>query len=250
MLKLASEQDINSVLCICDGDVLGTRIGCYALAYGFERDFLHIWFDESTETVLAKFYDSMTLVSRSDDFEEIRSFIEMIGFHSLEAYSCVCGKLGYTTDTVKKSYVFAGNAQDYGAIEIGEEYYKTLYNLVSVNIPGSFVNSKEAYLSFLSDYTFRRLRGFARAKGFIIDKNLVSSVITSAETNNCALISAVTSDKSYRGTGLGKKTVLSMVSELVNENKKVFVVALNESAEGFYEHLGFVPCENIATVYR
>ena len=30
-----------------------------------------------------------------------------------------------------------------------------------------------------------------------------------------------------------------MVNELQCENKKVFVIALNESAESFYEHLGF-----------
>lgn len=250
MLKLASAQDLESILDICNGSLLGTRIGCYGLAYGFERDFLQIWFDEIDNTVIAKFYDSMTLISEADNCEEIRNFIEMIGFRSIEMPDDVCGKLGYTADTVKKSYIFKGQAQNFGADNVSEELYKSLYALVSDNIPGSFDNSKEAYLSFLSDFTFRKHRALARAKGFVVDGTLVSSVITSAETSDYALISAVASDKRFRGTGLGKKTVLSMIDELINEKKKVFIVALNESAEGFYEHLGFEFCGNVATVSR
>lgn len=250
MLKLASSQDLRSILSICDGSLLGTRIGCYCLAYGFERDFLQVWFDGKDNTVIAKFYDSMTIISDADNCEEIRNFIQMIGFSNLEMSDYICDKLGYTADTIKKSYIFNGKDENYGAVEIGEEYYKSLYTLISDNIPGSFDSSKEAYLAFLSDFTFRKHRTLARAKGFIVDGSLVSSVITSAETSSYALISAVASDKKHRGMGLGKKTVLSIVDELVNENRKVFVVALNESAEGFYEHLGFEFCGNIATVKR
>lgn len=250
MLKLASAQDLESILDFCNGSLLGTRIGCYGLAYGFDRDFLQIWFDENNNTVIAKFYDSMTLISEADNCEEIGNFIEMIGFRSVEMSDVICDKLGYTADTLKKSYIFKGEAQNFGTDEISEEYYKSLYALVSDNIPGSFDNSKEAYLSFLSDFTFRKHRNLARAKGFVVDETLVSSVITSAETVDYALISAVTSDKKFRGTGLGKKTVLSMIDELTNENKNVFVIALNESAEGFYEYLGFEFCGNIATVNR
>lgn len=250
MLNLASSQDLDIILDICDGKLLGTRIGCYCLAYGFDRDFLQVWFDDNFNTVIAKFYDTLTLISDADNCDEIRNFIEMIGYSNLEMSDDVCDKLGYTADTEKKSYIFNGKAENYGAVEIGEEHYKSLYALVSDNIPGSFDSSKEAYLSFLSDFTFRKHRTLARAKGFIVDDTLVSSVITSAETAGYALISAVTSNKKLRGTGLGKKTVLSMINELIDENKKVFVVALNESAEGFYEHLGFEFCGNIATVRR
>ena len=39
-----------------------------------------------------------------------------------------------------------------------------------------------------------------------------------------------------------------MVDELINKNKKVFVIALNESAQGFYEHLGFEYYDDIARI--
>jgi ribosomal protein S18 acetylase RimI-like enzyme len=154
---------------------------------------------------------------------------------SLEA----CKRFGFEPTDIKKSYSFDGNAEDLGAVSLGEEYYKPLYELVSENIPGSFNNTKEGYLSFLSDLTYKSRRGLARCKGIISDSELTSSVITSAETENAALLSAVACSSEARGMGLGKRTVLTMADELKKENKKVFVIALNSSAEGFYEKIGF-----------
>ncbi len=251
MLKLATDKDLNDILKFCDGDLLGTRIGCYCLAYGFERDFLNVWVD-STDVgiyaVIAKFYDSITIKAVGEDLSEISEFIKMIGFDTLETSLDTCEKLSYKSDEIKKSYIFASEAENMGAQDLGEENYKALYKLVSENIPGSFSDDKDSYLAFLSDFTFRKRRNLARAKGIILDGKLVSSVITSAEVPGNALISAVASDKEIRGKGLGKRTVLTMVSELQKENKDVYVIALNESAEGFYEHTGFIFNEKIAVV--
>ena len=248
MLKLATKKDLDAILKFCYGDLLGTRIGCYCLAYGFERDFLNVWINHTevgVDAVIAKFYDSVTVKAECEDLSEVREFISIIGFGTLETSQINCEMLSYKADEIKKSYVFAGKAEDMGATELSEEYYKALYKFVSENIPGSFSDNKESYLAFLSDFTYRKRRNLARSKGIILDGKLVSSVITSAEVPGNALISAVASDKSLRGSGLGKKTVLSMVSELESEGKNVYVIALNESAEGFYEYLGFKFNENI-----
>lgn len=250
MLKLAEKKDIDRLLSLCEGDLLGTRIGCYALAYGFERDFLNIWFDETSETVIAKYYDSVTVSGDCGSADEILQFLSVIGFKSLELTQKNSEKLHINVDVIKKSYVFSGESENLGAENIGEEYFKSLYTLVCDSIPGSFENTKEAYLSFLSDLTFRLRRGLARCRGFVSDSKVASSVITSAETESSALLSAVACDKEHRGKGLGKRTVLSIVDELKSENKKVFVIALNESAESFYEYLGFEFFEKIVTVYE
>ncbi len=242
MLKAATEKDLEAILEFCDSDLLGTRIGCYCLAYGFDRDFLSIWIDDSDgkiSTVIAKFYDSVTLKSSAGDTAEIAGFISMIGYSSLETDAVTCRKFGLSAESRKKAYIYKGETDERTAEDISEENYRALYGLVSENIPGSFENSRESYLSFLSDFTFRKRRGLARSKGIVSDGKLVSCVITSAETENCALLSAVASDKCVRGMGFGKRTVLSAVNELRNENKEVFVIALNQSAESFYEHIGF-----------
>ena len=253
MLKAATEKDLEGILEFCDGDLLGTRIGCYCLAYGFERDFLSIWIDDTDgriTTVVSKFYDSITLKSTSEDSDEITGFINMVSYSSLEADADTCRRFGLSADSKKKAYLYKGEAYERTAEDISEENYKALYSLVSENIPGSFKNSKEAYLSFLSDFTFRKRRGLARSKGVISDGKLVSCVITSAETESCALLSAVASDRRVRGMGFGKRTVLSAASELRKENKEVFVIALNESAESFYEHIGFEYYTDICHIER
>ena len=253
MLKAATEKDLEAILRFCDGDLLGTRIGCFCLAYGFERDFLSIWIDDTDgriTTIISKFYDSITLKSTSEYSDEIIGFINMIGYSSLEADSDTCRRLGLSTDVKRKAYTYRGETDERTVEDISEENYKTLYSLVSENIPGSFKNSKEAYLSFLSDFTFRKRRRLARSKGAVSDGKLVSCVITAAETESCALLSAVASDRCVRGMGFGKKTVLSAVNELRNENKKVFVIALNKSAESFYEHIGFEYYGDICHIER
>ncbi|MBO5936557.1 MAG: GNAT family N-acetyltransferase [Clostridia bacterium] len=251
MLKLATDKDLDCILSFCDGDLLGTRIGCYCLAYGFERDFLNVWVNHTASginAVIAKFYDSITIKADCEDLSEIREFVSMLGFTTLETSESTCLKLSYKSDEIKKSYIFNGTAENMEAQELSEEYFKALYQLVCENIPGSFGDDKESYLAFLSDFTFRKRRGLARSKGIILDGKLVSSVITSAEVPGNALISAVASDKTVRGTGIGRKTVLTMLSELQSEGKNIYVIALNESAEGFYEHLGFEFKENITII--
>ncbi len=250
MFKIATQENLEAILKFCDGDLLGTRIGCYCLAYGFGRDFLNIWIDDDMTTVIAKFYDSITLKSVSSDVAEISEFISMIGYSSLDVDADTFRRLELEYGDIKRAYIFKGITAECTAEEISEENYKTLYGLVCENISGSFENSKEAYLSFLSDFTFRKRRGLARSKGILSEGKLVSCVITSAETDSCALLSAVASDKIVRGKGYGKKTVLSAVSELKNENKKVFVIALNESAQSFYEHIGFEYYTDICHIER
>ena len=251
MLKLAEKENLEAILRFCDGDLLGTRIGCYCLAYGFSYDFLNIWIDESEgeiQTVIAKFYDTITVKTSAESFDEIEDFVNMIGFNTLEMYQSVREKSDFTTDEIKKAYIFDGISENLGASSLQEEHLRDVYELVSRNIPGSFSNTKEAYLSFLSDFTFKSRRNLARCKGVLIDSKPVSSTITAAETPTCALLSAVASASNLRGNGLGKTTVLTMVDELKNEGKKAFVVALNESAQGFYEKLGFKYFNDIAII--
>ena len=159
MLKLATEKDLESILSFCDGDLLGTRIGCYCLAYGFERDFLNVWVNHipsGIDAVVAKFYDSITIKADGEDLSEIREFVSMLGFTTLETSEETCLKLSFKATEIKKSYTFKGKAENLGAQELSEEYYKALYRLVCENIPGSFSDDKESCLAFLSDFTFRK----------------------------------------------------------------------------------------------
>ncbi len=254
-IKSAKNKDIPALSSFCKNSVLGTKIMCQINAYGLERDFLSVWCctneDETILAVICKFEDSMTLVSRAEDnSDDIRIFLDMIGFGSLCCSYETAVKLNYTDFTTKKAYIYKGKYDGEVFGELTEDCYKDCYSFICKNIPDSFADTKEAYLSFLSDFTYRKRRGLARIKGFAEKGVTYSCALTSAETNSSAIISGVACDASYRKSGLGKKTVLSVAEELKSENRNVYVIALNESAEGFYEHIGFEFTENISFIER
>lgn len=252
MLKSACENDLKSILSFCSDDLIGTRISCYCLCYGFDRDFFSVWLNEAEgkiKGVVTKFYDSITLECESDcNFDEIRQFVSMLGYSEIMCSEEACRAMSFKEYQSKKAYVFNGDAGECESENLFEGHYKQLYELISEAIPGSFSSGNEAYLSFLSDFTFRKNRKMARAKGLSEDGELLSCVITSSETDFAAILSGVACKSTSRKSGLGKRTVLSATKELLSENKKVYVIALNESAQGFYEHIGFKEIYNICFI--
>lgn len=252
MLKILTDKDLPNLLSFCDGSILGTRIACYALCYGFDKDFLMFWADEDYNCIAAKFDNSLTVVANDNsDVEELRKFIDIIGADTVTVNEDIAKALNYSEFDTKKGFKYMGNNNpDFSADIVNEADLKEIYTLISKAIPNSFANTKEAYLSFVSDFTYRRRRGFATGKCIHHDEKVVSSAITAAQSKNSALISGVACYEEYRKFGYGKRTVLNLAEELKTNKKEVFVIALNTSAEGFYEHIGFTECGKIAFIKR
>lgn len=255
MLKILNENDLKDILNFCSGSILGTRIACYSLCYGFDKDFLTLWGDKTEKgfcCIAAKFDNSMTVLAKEGtDFDELREFLDIIGADSIALNPYIAEAMNFHEYDTKKGFLYTSESNsDYLADDANEADLKEMYSLISKVIPDSFENSTDAYLSFLSDFTFRQRRGYAKAKCVHRDGAAVSSAITSAQSDSHALISGVASDEKYRKYGYGKRTVLSLANELKNEGKTVYVIALNSSAEGFYEHIGFTECEKIAFIVR
>ncbi len=254
-IKLAEKTDLVALGTFCDGSILGTKIMCQIKAYGFGRDFLSVWCCVTDENkivaVISKFDDNVTLMcGETEVTEDINAFLGMIGYSSLCCSRDTAVKLGFADSVTKNAYIYAGS-YDGGILgELGEELYRGCYALICESIPDSFSSDEEAYLSFLSDFTFRKRRGLARLKGFTEKGRVRSCALTGAETEEAAIISGVACVSSDRKKGLGKLTVLSLAEELKRENKDAYVIALNESAEGFYEHIGFQFTEKISFIER
>ncbi len=254
-IKLADINDISSIASFCHGSLLGTKIMCQINAYGLEREFLSVWCcvnnTEEIFAVISKFEDNVTVKCIPEcSFEDLSTFISMVGFGTLCCTEETAHKLKFTVSDTKKAYKYKGDYNGDFFCELNENHYKACYSLICENIPGAFIDSEEAYLSFLSDFTFRKRRGMARIKGYTENGKLFSCALTSAETEHSAIISGVACDARCRKTGIGKKTVLSVAESLKKENKDVYVIALNESAEGFYEHIGFEFTEKISFIER
>ena len=254
MLKRAEITDLPYIRELCRNTIVGTRILCYILAYGFDRDFLEIWIikeQDKVTGVIVKFYDDVTLLcDKNADLEQLKAFIGMFYFKNLTCSADLSFQLGFKNVTVKKGYRYEGLVADFECDLLQEDDYRNCYKLICKEIPDSFSGEREAYLSFLSDFTFRKRRSLARGVCTHTDGSLSSVALTAAETEDAAIISGVACDRVLQKSGLGKKTVLSLVKLLDDDNKKAYVIALNEKAEGFYEHIGFKEVENIAFIER
>lgn len=250
MLKLAQNKDKQIVTDFSAIHPIGVRIACGALAYGLEGKMFSVWIQYNDKEEVTALYSSFggasTLVASDDaDFEELALFLGS-GNSSLCADVKTFEHMGITPTEVKQMFQFTSLPQEFNEVsDFADE--RQMYSLVSKAIPGSFKDGEENYLDFLSDLTYRRNRNLARVKAINTDK-VTACCITAAEDDKRALISAVACDESARGKGYGKKVVLSMVNSIVSENKTAYVIALNDSAKGFYNAIGFTPVAEIGYI--
>ena len=242
MLKSVNDSEISRVTDFLAKYPLGVYISSKLLTYGTNRDFLKVWYSEAQgeiKAVISSFYSAVTVCADDTDFEEIYSFLSFYGYKSICGEKKLILKCGFDLSYEKTMYRFDFNDYVTDDKPVSSCDMKKVYKLICENIPGSFEDTNEAYLSFLSDFTFRQRRNKARVKAFIKDEDILSCALTSAEDKNNAIISGVASSNKARGKGYGKKVVLWLANELKNEGKDVYVIALNDSAKAFYEKIGF-----------
>lgn len=254
MLKLISEENVQDVIAFCEKHPLGVHITCKISAYGIDKDFLYVWYSEDKEgvsaAVLSFFGDIIICADERADFEEIGFFITSYGYKSICGKKETLIKCGFELSDEKTMFLYDKKTDEIFDEVRSSADMKKVYELISQSIPGSFSSEREAYLNFLSDFTYRERRSLARVKAVCEDGKVLSCALTAAESNCSALISGVASDKNIRGKGYGKKTVLTLAGELSKENKNVFVIALNDSAKEFYKKIGFTECMAVGYTER
>ena len=254
MIKLAVEKDRDSLLDFCSSFPLGIRVSCFVLAYGLEGKVFsaHLQLDGGGVIVAAigNFDGNCTVIcAENADFEELSLFFSFSSFRSVTGDPLAFEKLKIDPFETKKLFRFEGRGESFDEVKNDGDLRK-MFALVCAEIPGSFENSEESFLEFLSDFNHRRLSGLARLKIIEESGEILASCLTVAEDEKRALIGAVVSSSSRRGGGFGKKVVLSMVESLAVEGKEAFVIALNENAEGFYRHIGFAEKEIVCSYER
>ena len=252
MLKRAEEADRRAIERFCSGSLPGAYLECRLRCYGFGYGFVKFWFAEEkgeVTAVIGALEDSAVLLASPDaDHSELAAFLRMVPFSSVMTAAKTAERCGFRGFKIKQSLVFRGAQAASPAVQ--PEDMKTVYDLISREIPGSFSRETNAYLSFLSDFTFRQNRGFARARALFANATLCACALTAAETPSSAVLSGVAADPRFRGRGNGRRVVLSLANELKAEGKTVYVIALNYGAAAFYRHIGFEDLQPLAMIER
>lgn len=253
MLKLCNLADTAAVESFCGVcNPFASYVLCRAKAYGFEKRFCETWLCFSQNEVTAALSvlngNAVLFSSKKADFEELGSFLRSFGFNTLLTDAFSAEAMGLSA-FLKKQALFFG-AECPKAEKLGTAQYSSIYSLLCECFPNEYVNEKESLLEWLSDITFRSRRSLARVRSVFEGGKLCANVLTVAETEKTAVIGGVCCKTEKRGRGFGKRAVLSIVSELLDEKKDVFVLANDDVAEGFYKKLGFSLYENSAYIGR
>ena len=247
MIRLCKPADAAALSAFC-GDSL---LGCYILSrftcYGNDYDFCKCFVDEADGMVRTVFSvldgTAVLLAGEATDYEELTLCLPVFGVRVLMCSSDAASKLPFSRLQEKTAFRLTKSVFDVSASD--DAPMREVYNLISAVIPGSFPQTKDAYLRFLSDFMFRKNRGKARLKEGMDNGTLCACALTAAESNSAAVLSGVACRPECRGRGFGKAVVLSLASELQKEQKTVHVIALNDAACGFYRALGFHKQETI-----
>lgn len=255
MLKLVEEKDEQRFAEFCRPFVLGIRIRCLLSAYGTSSSLVRFWLGENEGEItcaVCLFGGSATVIAGENaPFSELHAFLNVIGFTDLCAQGDTLEKLGFKPGFSKKMFCYSAPlVTEYEKAQTGFENLSEVYALISRSIPGSFSPEREAYLCWLSDFTFRSRRGLARLKTIANDETLLSCALTAAECDDGAIISGVACDERARGQHLGQRTVRTIADELTNEGKKVYVIALNDEASSFYLKTGFTFYDTVSYIER
>lgn len=253
MLKLCNSADCEALESFCNiSDPFASYVLCRAKAYGFEKRFCETWLCSSENrvtAVLSVLNGNAVLYSNgSSDFEELEAFINSADFNTLLTDTFSAEMLGFSDFKKKQALVFSADTPK--SEPLGTADYRQVYSLLCECFPHEYVREKEHYLEWLSDIAFRSRRNLARVRSVFDGDELCSNALAVAETDKSAVIGGVCCKAEKRRLGFGRKAVLSIVSELLNEKKDVFVLANDDVAEGFYKKIGFSLYENSAYIER
>ena len=240
MIRLAKPEDKAALAHFCGDSLPGTyimsRFSCYGNDYPFARCYLAKQ-QEDVQTAISVLDDSAVLLtSDQTDFEELAMALPALSINTWMTEAEAAQNLPFPIMLQKAAFCFdrilpAHSAADFAPM-------RSVYDLICAAIPESFDNSDQAYLAFLSDFTFRQRRNRARLKAVFRGNEVCACALTAAESDCGAVISGVACRADCRGHGYGARVVASLVHALQAENKTVHVIALNDGAAGFYQKLG------------
>lgn len=260
MIRLIREEEVDVLLPLCEKSALGCRIGSALLCYQ-GASFFDVWVQEDAsgiQTILCRLDGAMTIVDiGKTGHPEQMAFCNAVGFSSLTASSCSLKAMGLAPSTGGVSMAFpartdklpnispdcAGqNAEASKALGSSSvicwDASPRLYYPILEQCQGDGIQLPP-FDTWYVDCSHRMRRGWMRG-GIVRENNVDAGCILAVETPHAALITGVAVLPRFRGNGMGKRLVSSMLSSLTAEHKTCFLLC-RPGLTDFYRSLGFQP---------
>ena len=224
MIKLIENNHLPSVN-FTDGFSV-TKIKANFLSYGCGYDFLRVWYQKNENgpitALIEKFENSIFIAADpTADMNEIKEFISVIGYTSVQATPDILSALGLSFkeyQVLEYSGITDGSLPPYPNIK---EVYSLLFGEKNEHI------AHTDFEGFYADLSHKIRRGTAAA---IILEN-AAVCVASHITTDSAVISGVAVKKAARKNGLGSRVLNQLITSL--KRRKIFVAA-EKSVVPFY----------------
>lgn len=227
MINLIKDLDL-SAFRFAD-EFLMTKIKANLLSYGYNPKFLNLWCqicDSDIMALICKMEQNVIIVSNYlADFDEIKEFLQVIGFESLSAEPYILYKLGLKFTEYQVVLKTAEKGGSLPSMPNIKAVYETLYGEENPHI------KRMNFEGFYVDLNHRIRHNTAAA---VLGDSAVC--IASHLTDDSAVISGVVTLKSKRKSGLGSAVLSALVKEM--DGRKIFAAA-EESVVPFYIKNGF-----------
>ena len=213
-------------------NIYACKIACLLESYGLQYDFAEFWIQYENDmpvTAISKFYGDMTVYATDKtDFDELKEFFMITGFSSV-----LCEKEifpdSYSGIVMEK---ISENADVKAEVNPNlSEVYRLLESCKSDNF------EVPSYKDFILDMSHKIRHETALCVGVREGEKLVATAMTVAQSETCAIIGAVATDKNYRKWGYGSQCVKALC-HLLN-GRKIFIMRDESENECFYKSMGF-----------
>lgn len=235
MIRLADEADFARII-TSESEL---RICALKQAYGLNVPFIRFFADD--EGSLASIMDGVcTVHCRKETNDEWCAFLRMYPdiriIHSEVRLIAVLAeeyRLSYTKGDVLRLDDMSSRSPLHakGRCDISLREVYALLSTVFEDMP--------PFEGWYVDASHRVRHGFCHLTAVMAGKQMISSAMTVAETNDVALIGGVATLPDYRGRGAASKCVTELIKSLVQ--RTILIAPRNEGAARLYKKLGFVP---------
>ena len=237
MLKLF-EGKAQELYDFCKRDSFGTKIaGSYKT---YENNFQFAMFyvqlnDENEITAAAsKIYGSVILsVNDNADFEEIREFLNVVGYSTVSCEFEVCKKLKLDATRNGNIVEFRHNEREPQKAKI--DYFPSLPKIYDLLKSVDFdLGEKSDWMADIS----MRMRKDVSVWSTVEEEKLKACACALYVTDDAAFLGCVACDNGTRGAGLGSEVVLRLI-KTIGQNKRINLFCKNGKIVEFYKKLGF-----------
>ena len=233
MLTLCESR---AALAFLPADPFAARITALFATYGAGQPFAQFWVQAvngAPAAAVCRLDGAMTLCCTAQtDFEELRLFVQTVGYDSLLADADALAALGLPETDGSYIVVYRG-----GPVPPDPEI-RTDYDLRAIHaLLGAAQFPTGSFAAFAADVG-ARLRNGTASYGVFADAALQACAFRLFIGDKSLLLGAVVTDPAARGRGYASRLVTQLAQDA--QGRAAFLFCRNDGLLPFYEKMGFV----------